>query len=124
MTAELGLCIAFMIVAFPTSKSVAAHYLVFGVVNFAMLGVTSADASFLAALFAVLFAADAILVLAGGRRILLLSAAASAFLCIESLLNMDWLLSRVTYLSIAVNTAIAASLAKELIRWMNGRRGR
>lgn len=124
MTAELALCVGFMIAALPVSKSVAAHYAVFGLANFALLGVTSADASFLAILFAALAASDALLILAGGRRILLVSACASALLCMESIINMDWLLSRVSYLSIAVNTAIAGSLAKELIQWMSGRYGR
>lgn len=124
MTIELGLCVAFMIVAFPVSKSVAAHYAAFGMANFFMLGVTYADSSALALLFISLLAADAILVVAGGRKVLLVSAAASALLCLESIANMDWLLSRVTYLSAAVNTAIAASLAKEFILWMRGKYGR
>lgn len=124
MTAELVLCIVFMIAAYPVSKSVAAHYFVFGMANFALLGVTSADASFLALLFAAFAATDALLVLAGGRRVLLISALLSVLLCIESIINMDWLLSRITYLSIAVNAAIAGSLAGELLQWMNGKYGR
>lgn len=124
MTIELGLCVAFMIVAFPVSKSVAVHYAAFGMANFFMLGVTYADSSALAILFLSLLAADAILVVVGGRKVLIVSAAASALLCLESIANMDWLLSRVTYLSAAVNTAIAASLAKEFILWMRGKYGR
>lgn len=124
MTAELALCIGLMIAALPVSKSVAAHYAVFGLANFALLGVTYADASFLAILFAALAVSDALIILAGGRRILLVSAAAAALLCIESIINMDWLLSRITYLSIAVNAAIAGSLAKELLQWMTGKYGR
>lgn len=124
MTIELGLCIAFMLAAYPVSKSVAAHYAAFGIANLLMLGVTYADTSALSLLFASLLVVDTMLVMAGGRKILLISAFASALLCIESIANMDWLLSRVTYLSAAVNTAIAASLAKEFTLWMRGRYGR
>lgn len=124
MTIELGLCIAFMIAALPVSKSVAMHYAAFGMANLLMLGVTYADTSVLALLFLSLLAADVVLLVAGGRKVLLVSAAASALLCLESIANLDWLLSRVTYLSAAVNTAIAASLAKELTLWMRGKYGR
>lgn len=124
MTIELGLCLIFMIAASPVSKSVAVHYALFALVNVAMLGTSTADSSLLAMMFAALLIGDALIVLAGGRRILLISIAASALLCIESIANMDWLLSRVTYLSAAVNTAIAASLAKEFTLWMRGRYGR
>lgn len=124
MTIELGLCLIFMIAALPVSKSVAAHYALFTLVNVAMLGTSTADSSLLSMMFAALLVGDALIVLAGGRKILLISIAASALLCIESIANMDWLLSRVTYLSAAVNTAIAASLAKEFTLWMRGRYGR
>lgn len=124
MTIELGLCIVFMIAAYPVSKSVAAHYAVFAVMNLAALGTTIADSSVLAMMFAALVAADALLILAGGRKVLLVTAIASALLCLESIANMDWLLSRITYLSAAVNTAIAASLAKEFVLWMRGSYGR
>lgn len=124
MTIELGLCIAFMIAALPVSKSVAAHYALFAMVNFMMLGTDTAGTSLLAMMFATLLVGDILLILAGGRMILLVSALASIALCIESIANMDWLLSRVTYLSAAVNTAIAASLAKEFTLWMRGRYGR
>lgn len=124
MTVELGLCLIFMIAALPVSKSVAAHYALFAAVNFMMLGAGTADTSLLAMMFATLLVGDILLILAGGRMILLVSAAASIALCIESIANMDWLLSRVTYLSAAVNTAIAASLAKEFTLWMRGRYGR
>ena len=124
MTIELGLCIAFMIAAFPVSKSVAAHYAAFGLMNFFMLGITSADSSFLALLFGALLAFDVLLILAGGRRVLLISAIASIALCIESIFNSDWLLSHVTYLSAAVNTVIAAHMVKEYVKWMGGKFGR
>lgn len=124
MTIELGLCLIFMIAALPVSKSVAAHYALFAAVNFMMLGAETADTSLLAMMFATLMIGDILLILAGGRMILLVSATASIALCIESIANMDWLLSRVTYLSAAVNTAIAASLAKEFTLWMRGRYGR
>lgn len=124
MTIELGLCVVFMIAAYPVSKSVAAHYSVFGLMNLAMLGTTVADSSALAMMFAVLLAADVMLIICGGRKVILISAIASALLCLESIANMDWLLSRITYLSAAVNTAIAASLAKEFVLWMRGSYGR
>ncbi len=124
MTIELGLCIGFMIAAYPVSKSVAAHYAVFALMNLATLGVATADSSFLALIFAILLAADAMLIICGGRKVLLVSAIASSLLCLESIANMDWLLSRITYLSAAVNTAIAASLAKEFVLWMRGSYGR
>ena len=124
MTIELGLCVVFMIAAFPVSKSVAAHYAAFALANLLTLGVAYADTSALSLLFCALMAIDAMIVMSGGRKILIVSAIASALLCIESIANMDWLLSRVTYLSAAVNTAIAASLAKEFIQWMRGNYGR
>lgn len=124
MTIELALCIVFMILAFPVSRSVALHYAAFGAMNLMLIGTTIMDASVLALMFAALAVADAIIILNGGRKILLISAVASIALCLESIMNMDWLLSRVTYLSIAVNTAIAGSLAKEFTQWMRGRYGR
>jgi len=124
MTIELGLCIVFMIAALPVSKSVATHYAAFGMMNFFMLGVTSADSSFLAILFCALLAIDVLLILAGGRRVLLISAIASIALCIESIFNADWLLSHVTYLSVAVNAAIAGVLAREYLNWTHGKYGR
>lgn len=124
MTIELGLCIALMIAAYPVSRSVALHFAAFGMVNLSMLGVSSVDASALALLFALLAAIDALLVISGGRKVLLISAAVSAALCIESIANMDWLLSRITYLSIAVNAAIVGSMVKESCRWMRGNYGR
>lgn len=124
MTIELALCIAFMILALPVSRSVALHYAIFGAMNLMLIGTTTLDASALALMFAALAIADATIILNGGRKILLISAIASAALCLESIINMDWLLSRVTYLSIAVNTAIAGSLAREFTQWMRGRYGR
>lgn len=124
MTIELALCIAFMILALPVSKSVALHYAAFGAMNLMLIDTTIMDASVLALMFAALAVTDAVIILNGGRKILLISAIASAALCLESIMNMDWLLSRVTYLSIAVNTAIAGSLAKEFTQWMRGRYGR
>lgn len=124
MTIELALCLVFMILALPVSRSVALHYAAFGAMNLMLIGTTIMDASVLALMFAALAVADAVIILNGGRKILLISAIASVALCLESIMNMDWLLSRVTYLSIAVNTAIAGSLAKEFTQWMRGRYGR
>lgn len=124
MTTELALCLAFAVAAFPVSRSIAMHYAVFASVNLALLGITEIDSSLLALLFAALVAADAILVLASGRKILIVSAFASASLSIESMLNLDWLLLHVGYVSAAVNSAIALSLAKEFVQWMRGNYGR
>lgn len=124
MTIELALCIAAMLAAYPVSRSVAMHYAIFASVNLALLGITEMDSSLLALLFAALAAADAILVIAGGRKILIVSALASASLSVESMLNLDWLLTHVGYVSAAVNSAIALSLAKEFVQWMRGNYGR
>lgn len=121
MTTELALCIAMMLVAAPASRSIAAHYFVFTCANVAFLGVNEVDSSLLAMLFAILAIADIILILAGGRLLLLVPATASFLLCVESVANQDWLLSHVTYLSAAVNAVIAACLAKEYGAWMRGR---
>lgn len=124
MTTELALCIAMMLVAAPASRSIAAHYFVFACANVAFLGVTEADSSLLAMLFAILAIADIILILAGGRIVLYVTAVTSSALCLESIANEDWLLSHVTYLSVATNTAIAVCLAKEYREWMRGKFGR
>lgn len=121
MTIELALCCLLLLVALPVSKSIAAHYLAFALVNLALLGVEFADSSFLSLMFVTLAVVDALLVIAGGRSILLLSAAASSALAIESMIDMDWLLSRATYLSIAVNAAIAACLSKGYGSWTSGK---
>lgn len=121
MSIELILCIAFMLVSMPASKSVSAHYLAFALANIALAGYEIADSSILAMMFAVLAATDAALVVAGGRKVLLVSAAASAALCFESMLNMDWLLSHSTYISAAVNAVIAASLVKGYWIWTHGK---
>jgi hypothetical protein len=121
MTIELGLCIAFMVAAFPVSKSVAAHYAAFGMANFLMLGVTSADTSALALLFCALLAVDVVLILAGGRKILVVPALASAVLAVESMLNMDYLLNQTSYISAAVNAVIGGTLSREYWKWMNGK---
>lgn len=117
MTIELGLCLFFMIVAIPVSRSIAAHYLLFAIVNVSMLGFTSADTSLLAALFVSLAVADALLFMWGGRKILLLPAATSAILAIESMLNMDWLLSNIVTINAALNAIIAANLVKGYLHW-------
>lgn len=124
MAIELVLCIVFMFAAFPVSRSVAAHYFVFAFVNLALVGVSEVDASLLAIIFAILAAADVVLVLAGGRMVLVVPALASSLLSLESIANQDWLLSHVTYLSVATNAVIAASLAKEFSVWMRGKLGR
>lgn len=124
MTIELILCIAAFMLALPMSRSIAAHYAAFALVNLALLGVQYADSSLLALVFAGLAAADVLLIIAGGRRILLLPALASVALSIESMLNMDFLLNHISYLSVAVNAVIGATLAREYVRWMDGKYGR
>lgn len=121
MTVELGLCLFFLVVAIPVSRSIAVHYLLFAAVNVALLGFSSADTSLLAALFVSLSIADALLFMWGGRPILLLPAAASAILAIESMLNMDWLLSHIVTINAAVNAIIAANLVKGYLHWMHRR---
>lgn len=121
MTVELALCVAMMLVALPVSRSIGAHYAGFVLVNLAFVGVQEADATVLVLLFAMLAILDVSLVLAGGRTVLLISAATSFALALESTINQDWLLSHVTYLSAVVNSVIAACLAKEYWAWMRGR---
>lgn len=121
MTIELFLCLAFMIFAYPMSKSIAVHYFGLVVLNLAAIGVESADSSLLALTFAILAIIDVALVIAGGRSVLLISAAVSLLLCLESMLNMDWLLSHGTYTNAAVNAVIAASLIKGFINWTHGK---
>lgn len=117
MTIELGLCIFFLLVALPVSRSIAAHYMLLVVVNIALLGVTSADTSLLAALFVSFAIADSLLFMWGGRKILLLPAATSAILAIESMLNMDWLLCNIVTINAALNAIIAANLVKGYLHW-------
>lgn len=121
MTIELILCIALALLAFPVSKSISVHYAIFAGANLALLGVQEAGASFLAILFAALAIADAVIVLAGGRMVLLVSAAASFALSLESVINQDWLLGHVSVISIVVNAMIAACMAREYLAWMNGK---
>jgi len=121
MTIELALCIILAIGSYPLSKSISAHYVLFAGVNFAMLGYTEFDSSLLAIVFMCLAVTDAALFISGGRAILLLSAAASVALGLESMLNMDWLLRHGTYLNAIVNAVIVASLIKGKRQWTNGR---
>lgn len=124
MTIELALCLAMIFVAMPVSKSIAAHYFVFALVNAALIGVSEVDASLLAIVFGLMAIADAMIVMAGGRMILLLTALASAMLAFESIANQDWLLSQVTYISVITNALIIACIAREYRAWMRGKRGR
>jgi hypothetical protein len=124
MTIELALCIGAAILALPVSRSIAIHYVVFAEINVSLLGYEYADASLLAGLFVMLALMDAMLVMAGGRKILLISAAASCALAIESMLNTDWLLNNVTYLSAIVNAAIGVYLIREYHLWMKSKLGR
>lgn len=124
MTAELMLCIAALAVALPMSRSIAAHYAAFALANLALIDVQYADSSILAMAFAGLTAADVLLIIAGGSRILLLPALASSALSIESMLNMDFLLNHISTISIALNAIIGVTLAREYVRWMDGKYGR
>lgn len=121
MSIELMLCVAFGVAALPVSRSIAAHYAVFAITNAAMAGHEYADASLLAALFVLLAIGDAFLVIAGGRSILLLSAAISAALAIDSMLNQSYLLDQVTYISAALNAVFGLYLAREYRGWMRSR---
>lgn len=121
MTIELALCLIFIVIAAPVSKSIAAHYAIFAIANISLLGHAEADESILVLTFILLAVADAGLFMSGGRAILLLSAAASAALGIESMLSVSWLLDRITYLSAAVNAAIAIYLAREYWIWTHGK---
>lgn len=121
MTIELALCIILAIGAFPLSKSVSAHYALFAAVNGAMLGFTEFDSSLLAIMFMCLAVSDAALFVLSNRYVLLLSAIVSTILCIESMLNMDWLLRHSTYLNAVVNAVIVASLIKGKRHWTRGR---
>lgn len=124
MTIELALCLIMIFVSMPMSKSIAAHYFVFAVVNTALIGVAEVDATLLAIVFALMAVADAMFVMAGGRMILLVTALTSAMLSFESIANQDWLLSRVTYISVITNALIIACIAKEYRAWMRGKLGR
>lgn len=121
MTIELFLCLVFMFAAYPVSKSISAHYLLFTGLNILAMGVEAADSSLLALNLALLTISDVLLVIAGGHKVLLISALASVALCIESMLNMDWLLSQSTYINAAVNAVIAAILVKGFMNWTHGR---
>ena len=121
MTAELGLCLFFMVVAIPVSRSIAAHFLLLAVVNASLLGITTLDSSILAMIFVFIAVADSLIFMFGGRAILLVSAAASAALAIESMLNMDWLLSHIVIINAAVNAIIAANLVKGYLHWTHGK---
>lgn len=121
MTVELALCIALTLATFPFSRSIAAHYAIFAAVNGATLDIQAMDSSLLVILFLCLTVADAVIFIAGGRAILLVSAVASAALCFESMLNMDWLLSHSTYLNAIVNSIIIASLVKGSFQWTHGK---
>lgn len=124
MTIELALCLIMMFVAVPFSKSIAAHYFVFAAVNVSLIGVSEVDASLLAIVFGLLAIADALIIMAGGRMILLITALTSAMLAFESIANQDWLLSQLTYISAITNALIVACIAKEYRAWMRGKRGR
>lgn len=124
MTIELALCLIFMVIAAPVSRSISAHYTVFALANALMIGVMEADASFLAAFFAVLAIADAAIIAAGGRAELMLSAAISAALSIEQMINEDYLLSHVATLSVIANIALVSRVAVEYREWMRTKHGR
>lgn len=121
MSIELVLCIAFGVIALPVSRSIAAHYAVLSITNAALAGYEYADASLLSALFVLLAIGDAFLLIAGGRAILLLSAAVSSTLAIESMLNHSYLLDHITYISAALNAVFGLYLAREYRGWMRSR---
>lgn len=121
MTIELALCLILAFAAYPVSRSISAHYFIFAAVNGAMLGFTTFDASLLVLVFMLLAISDSVLVALGGRAILLLSAAISSLLCFESMLNMDRLLSHITYINAVLNAVIVVSMVKGKINWTHGK---
>lgn len=121
MTIELALCILFAFIALPVSKSIMLHYMAFAGINFLFLGYEYADSSLLAIAFGLLAAIDTVLVVLGGRTVLLFSAVTMLALSFESIGNGDWLLNQSMYLSIATNVLIIGSLVKEYWLWMHGR---
>lgn len=123
MTIELIMCLLLMVVSYPVSRWVALHFAIFAAANASMIGYESFDASLLTMMFAFLASADALIAAHTGRMPLFLSAIAGAALSIESMANQDWLLNHITYISIAVNSAIVLSLVREYRVWMRGRFG-
>lgn len=121
MSIELALCIAFGLAALPVSRSIFGHYVILAIANLATAGSEYADASVLAAMFVLLAITDAFLVVSGGRRILLLSAAVSSALAIESMLNLSYFLDYITFISAALNAVFGLYLAREYRGWMRSR---
>lgn len=121
MTFELAICLLLAVVAFPASRSIAAHYAFFAAANLSMVGVTNADSSILAMLFAIMAIADCMIVLCGGAWVLMFSATASMSLSLESVGNGDWLLNHIEAISLITNVAIISCLVKEYWHWMHGR---
>lgn len=124
MTIELIMCLVLGFAAYPVSKGVALHFAIFAIVNAAMIGYESFDASLLTMVFAFLASADALIAAHTGRFSLLLSAIAGVALSVESMTNHDWLLNHVTYISVAVNAAIVLGLVREYRVWTHGKFGR
>lgn len=121
MTIELALCLLFALIALPMSTSIMFHYMVFAGLNFLFLGYEYADSSLLALAFGFVAAIDAVLVILGGRKVLLLSSVTMLALSFESIGNGDWLLNHSVYLSTITNAVIVGSLIKEYWHWMHGR---
>lgn len=121
MTIELALCLLCALIAIPMSKSIMFHYLAFAGLNLLFLGYEYADSSLLAIAFGFAAAFDIILVIFGGRWVLLFSAAAMLALSFESIGNGDWLLNHSIYISIATNAVILGTLIREYMAWMRGR---
>lgn len=123
MTIELALCILLALAALPVSISIMLHYLIFACLNFFFFGYEYADSSLLALAFGLVAALDIILVVLGGRNILLFSAAAMLALSLESIGNGDWLLNHSIYISIATNAVIIGALTREYMAWTRGKFG-
>lgn len=121
MTIELVLCLVCAMIALPVSTSIMFHYMVFAAMNFVFLGYDYADSSLLALVFGLVAAVDVILVIFGGRVVLLFPAVTMLALSFESIGNGDWLLNHSVYLSIATNAVILGTLIREYMAWMRGR---
>lgn len=121
MTTELALCLLALAISLPVSKSIMLHYAAMAWLNLLFLGYEFADSSILAIAFGAIAAIDTLLVLMGGRWVLLFSAVTMLALSFESIGNGDWLLEHSTYLSIATNTLILGTVAREYVAWIYGR---
>jgi hypothetical protein len=120
MTIELAACLVCAVVCYPISKLRACHFAAFAALNLALLGSSYAEASTLAAMFAVEAAADMMLARLANSWALAVSAVLWCVLCAEQVLNGDYLLNMAGPLSIAACAMILAPVARGYIAWISG----